>query len=72
MSTQNKYTAVITQEDGWYLGWVEEVPGANAQEKSRHELMISLREAVQDILEIHRQKARQQAKSDYEEVALFV
>ena len=49
MSTQNKYTAVITQEDGWYLGWVEEVPGANAQEKSRHELMISLREAVRDI-----------------------
>ena len=49
MATQNKYTAVITQEDGWYLGWVEEVPGANAQEKSRHELMISLREAVRDI-----------------------
>ena len=49
MPTQNKYTAVITQEDGWYLGWVEEVPGANAQKKSRHELMISLREAVRDI-----------------------
>lgn len=49
MPTQNKYTAVITQEDGWYLGWVEEVPGANAQEKNRHELMISLREAVRDI-----------------------
>ena len=49
MPTQNKYTAVITQEDGWYLGWVEEVPGANAQEKSRHELTISLREAVRDI-----------------------
>ena len=45
MSTQNKYTAVITQEDGW----VEEVPGANAQEKSRHELIISLREAVRNI-----------------------
>ena len=49
MPTQNKYTAVITHKDGWYLGWVEEVPGANAQEKSRHALMISLREAVRDI-----------------------
>ena len=27
------YTAVIKQDDGWWLGWIEEVPGVNCQEK---------------------------------------
>ncbi|MEB3361446.1 MAG: hypothetical protein VKI42_04900 [Synechococcaceae cyanobacterium] len=37
------YTAVISQEGPWWVGWVEEVPGVNAQELSRDELLASLR-----------------------------
>jgi predicted RNase H-like HicB family nuclease len=29
------YTAVIQQEDGWWFGWIEEVPGVNGQERTR-------------------------------------
>jgi len=32
------YTAVISQDDPWWVGWVEEVPGVNAQEESREQL----------------------------------
>ncbi len=72
MKPQNKYTAIIKQEDDWFIGWIEEIPGANAQEKTKNELMESLREVAKDILEIYRQDAIKQAKNDYEEIPLFV
>jgi len=39
-----EYTAVIKQDQGWWIGWIEEVPGVNCQEKSRELLLESLRE----------------------------
>lgn len=65
-----EYTAIITQEEDWWLGWIEEIPGANAQERSKEELLISLKEAAKDILELRRQQARNEIKNDYEEVSL--
>lgn len=47
-----EYTAIITKDEDWWLGWVEEIPGANAQEKTKEELIISLQEAVKDIIEL--------------------
>ena len=37
------YTAVVKRDGEWWIGWVEEVPGVNAQERTREELLISLR-----------------------------
>jgi len=37
------YTAVVKQNDGWWLGWVEEVPGVNCQEQTRDELIETLK-----------------------------
>lgn len=53
-----EYTAIITKDEDWWLGWVEEIPGANAQEKTKEELIISLQEAVKDIIELRRQYSR--------------
>lgn len=47
------YTAVISQEGSWWLGWVEEVPGVNAQERSRDELLASLRLVLREALELN-------------------
>lgn len=47
-----EYTAIITKDEDWWLGWVEEIPGANAQEKTKEQLIISLQEAVKDIIEL--------------------
>jgi len=33
------YTAVIKEDAGWWIGWIEEVPGVNCQERSREELI---------------------------------
>lgn len=67
-----EYTAIITKDDDWWLGWVEEIPGANAQEKTKEELIISLQEAVKDIIELRRQQARSEMKNDYEEISLAI
>ncbi|TAN69072.1 MAG: type II toxin-antitoxin system HicB family antitoxin [Methylobacter sp.] len=48
---KSEFTAIIKQDGECWLGWVEEIPGANAQEETKEELLISLREAAKDILE---------------------
>lgn len=55
------YTAVIQQDGDWWIGWVVEVPGANGQERTRDELLESLKLAVKDTLEIDRENALQKA-----------
>ena len=64
------YTAVVKQDGDWWIGWVEEVPGVNAQEASRDELLASLKEMLQEALEMNRADARAAAGSCYEELAL--
>jgi predicted RNase H-like HicB family nuclease len=66
----NRYTAIVKQDGDWWIGWVEEVPGANAQERTREELLTSLKEAVKDILELNREEARGAVEGPYEEVLL--
>jgi predicted RNase H-like HicB family nuclease len=66
------YTAIIKQEGQWWIGWVEEVPGVNAQEKSKNELLASLREVLLEALEFNRQEARNFAEKDYTEELLSV
>lgn len=45
-----EFTAIIQKDGDWWIGWVEEIPGANAQERTREELIVSLKEAARDIL----------------------
>jgi predicted RNase H-like HicB family nuclease len=67
-----EFTAIVKRDGDWWLGWVEEVPGANTQEKTKEELIISLREAVKDILELRCEEARRQAENDFEEIPLVI
>ena len=38
----NTYTAVTKQNGDWWIGWIEEVPGVNCQERTHEELIASL------------------------------
>ena len=38
-----EYTATVKQDGGWWIGWIEEVPGVNWQERSRDALLETLR-----------------------------
>jgi predicted RNase H-like HicB family nuclease len=64
------YTAVVQQADGWWIGWVEEVPGVNSQGQTREELLENLRDALEEALEMNRADARAAATGEYEEVSL--
>jgi predicted RNase H-like HicB family nuclease len=45
-----KYRAVIKKSDGWWIGWLVDLPGVNAQEKTRTALLESLRIGAEDML----------------------
>lgn len=67
---QAQVTAIVQRDGDWWIGWIEEIPGANAQERTKEELLASLREAANDILALHREAALRDATGDYEEIAL--
>ena len=45
-----EYRAVIKQSGNWWIGWLIDLPGVNAQEKTREELIKSLRIGAEDLL----------------------
>ena len=66
------YTAVIQQSDGWWIGWVQEIRGINCQERTKEELLDSLRSAVEDMLELNRDVAIRRAEGEYQTVPISV
>ena len=47
-----KYRAVIKKASGWWIGWLVDLPGVNAQEKTKTELLESLKIGAQEMLEL--------------------
>ena len=69
---KRSFNAVIKQDEGWWIGWIEEIPGVNSQGKTRSELLKNLRSALKEALEFNREDARAAAQQDYEEQAIMV
>ena len=69
---KNRYTAVIKQDGGWWIGWVEEVPGVNCQAKTRSGLVRSLRVTLKEALDMNRQDARALAGESMEEELILM
>ena len=70
MKTQ--YTAVVKEETGCWIGWIEEVPGVNCQEESREELLESLKITLREAIEFNRSDAIDAAGDKYEEFQIAV
>jgi hypothetical protein len=51
---RGEYTAVIEQEGDWWIGWIEEVPGVNCQERTPEELTESLQVTLREALDLYR------------------
>ncbi|HEY3321954.1 MAG TPA: type II toxin-antitoxin system HicB family antitoxin [Planctomycetota bacterium] len=68
----NTYTAITKKSGEWWIGWVEEVPGVNCQEKTRKKLLESLRVTLAEILQFNREEAIRAAAPDYSEEPLTV
>jgi len=45
-----KYRAIIKKSDDWWIGWLIDLPGVNAQEKTRHKLIESLKAGAIEML----------------------
>jgi len=69
---QNHYTAVLKNDGGVWIGWIEEVPGVNCQEASREELIDTLRVTLEEALAFNRDDARSAAGDDFEEFRIAV
>jgi predicted RNase H-like HicB family nuclease len=66
------YTAVIKKDAGWWIGWIEEIPGVNCQESTREELLATLKITLKEALEFNRQEALGAAGSNFEEESIGV
>ena len=69
---QEGFTAVVKQSGPWWIGWIEEIPGVNCQERTREELLKSLRVTLREALELNRREAIEAAGQDYEEATVVV
>jgi predicted RNase H-like HicB family nuclease len=53
-----RFTAVFEQDGDWWIGSVEELPGANTQGRTLDEARDNLRDAVRLVIEANREIAR--------------
>ena len=67
-----KYTAVVKEDAGWWIGWIEEVPGVNCQERTREELVETLKVTLAEALDLNRAEARSAAGIGFEELEIAV
>ena len=63
-STMNKFTAVFERDGNWWIGYVEELPGANTQGRTLPEARENLKEAAEMIIEVNRELTRLEIGSD--------
>lgn len=52
-----EYTAILKEDGDWWIGWIEEVPGVNCQERAKADLLTSLKEVLSEAIEFNRQEA---------------
>ena len=51
---RNAFSAIYKKRNGWYTGWIEEIPGVNTQGKTLKEAKENLRDALLLVVETNR------------------
>ena len=67
-----EYTAIIKNIESWWVGWIEEVPGVNCQEKNRSDLLRSLKTTLKEAIDFNREDAMSVAGQGYEKERITV
>ncbi len=68
----NTYTAIAKEDGDWWIGWIEEIPGVNCQERTREELLESLRTTLKEAIEFNRREAIRAAEAGFSEEKVSV
>ena len=56
------FTAVYKKDGDWWVGYVEELPGAHTQGRTLDEARENLKEATRLIIEANRELARRESE----------
>ena len=67
-----EYTAILKQDGDWWIGWIEEIPGVNCQEKTYKDLKETLSITLKEALEFNKQDALAAAIADYKEEKIAI
>jgi len=67
-----EFTAIMKQAGEWWIGWIEEIPGVNCQERTHEDLIETLRLTLKEALEFNRQDAIAAVGSGYTEEKIAV
>ena len=59
------YTAQIQYSGEWWIGWIREVSGVTCQERTREELIETLRVTLFEVLEYDLQEAVRRTENEY-------
>ncbi len=54
MTMKERFTAVMKRSGSWWIGWVEEVPGVNCQERTKEALLETIEVTLREALELNR------------------
>ena len=52
---RHEFTAIVEQDEGWFIAYCPEIPGANGQGRTKPETLESLAAAIELILEDRRE-----------------
>ena len=59
------YTAQIQYSGEWWIGWIRDVSGVTCQERTREELIETLRVTLFEVLEYDLQEAVRRTENEY-------
>jgi predicted RNase H-like HicB family nuclease len=61
---RNEFTAVIEQDEEWFVAYCPEIPEANGQGKTHEEALASLSDAIRLVLEDRREEGLRGVPTD--------
>ena len=68
----NTYSAIIERDEGWYIAYCPEIPGANGQGRTKIEAQESLASAIELILADRRDDAFRGLPAEAEQATVTV
>ena len=66
------YMSLPKHEKSWWIGWIEEVPGVNCQEKTHEQLMEILKTTLKEALEFNKRDAISAVGADFHEEQIAI
>jgi len=67
----NQYTAVISKDGDFWIGWIKEIPGVNCQENTKEELLETLKITLNEALEFNQFEALKAIGDNYTEELIY-